>query len=776
MKRANDSSAPCSFPPFSGTSSCLLAGIAALTLRGAQARGLDLVRDGRPAAVIVAAAEAAPAAKTDAKGRPKARNDAEGCEELAVRILIDWVRKITDADLPVVAKAEVDRPALYVGRAAIAAGLKLDDIESPSREGLRVAVDEHRALIAGQNDTATVKAVCRFLEQLGCRYFMEGPIGEVYPRKRDLSVSKLSLAEKPGLRYRNPKGPSWRGGYWKLWNGAGGDAINHAHAWGRYIPKGLFADHPEYFAMDREGRRKEGDWLCTSNPELRALFAREVIAAVEAGTRNPSISPPDGRGYCRCPVCLAQDDPKVVEPSSGAVSVSRRYADFFDDVARRVAKVHPESVLSFYCYADYTQPPALGRRLSTNLCAVIAPIRYCRLHPLGHAGCPSRMQQVEMVEGWAREAARLGYYNYTYNLADATLPFFKFTAFRKELPWLADRGLDMMTLEVLSNWHIYGPQVYLGLRLAYDPRADAAAIMKDYWIRFYGPGPAPHMEAYWMGIDRALLAYPGHAGGFYGLQEIYTPALAAECRAHLERAAAAARSDPRHAERVALHAAGFESATDYLAVCAAMDRGAFGEALTLYEELMKRLRGLVAKGWANPEYGTSYLERFLGENLRAAAAATAPPARVRAVLPDEWRMAFDPDDQGVTNRYGGSDFDDAAWTAVRTRSQSLSAQGLSRTEIMWFRTRFEAPDTRGRLAMLFVEVDGLADVFVNGRRLDAADPGGSTSAPRRRATFEVDVTPAVRPGANTLAVRVDNRQMSELFLGGLVRPVVLVER
>src|SRR4029079_9584371 len=188
--------------------------------------------------------------------------------------------------------------------------------------------------------------------------------------------------------------------------------------------------------MGADGQRKPGGWLCTSNPQLREHFANGVIAAIESGTKHPSLSPTDGRGYCQCPACKAQDDPKSIEPSSGTVAVTNRYVDFFDDIARRVAIKHPESVLSFYCYADYTQPPTVRRKLSPNLCAVIAPIRYCRLHEIGHAGCASRMQQVEMTDGWAGVASRLGYYNYMYNLADGTLPFFKFTACQKDFPWL----------------------------------------------------------------------------------------------------------------------------------------------------------------------------------------------------------------------------------------------------------------------------------------------------------------------------------------------------
>ncbi|MCX7006988.1 MAG: DUF4838 domain-containing protein, partial [Kiritimatiellaeota bacterium] len=172
-----------------------------------------------------------------------------------------------------------------------------------------------------------------------------------------------------------------------------------AHSWGGYVSPSLFDTHPEYFAMGADGQRKAGGWLCTSNPGLREHFASNVVAAIEGGRRNPSLSPTDGRGYCQCPACRAQDNPQAVEPSSGTVSMSNRYVDFFDWVARRVGRKHPESVLSFYCYADYTQPPTSHRPLATNLCAMIAPIRYCRLHPIGQPGCATREQQLAMIGG-----------------------------------------------------------------------------------------------------------------------------------------------------------------------------------------------------------------------------------------------------------------------------------------------------------------------------------------------------------------------------------------
>lgn len=744
-----------------------LAAAVALVVLAAPAPAADIVVGGQPVAAIVVNG---PLEAPKAKGKAKA----PGGDVAAARLLADWLHKMTGAAVPVQDQIPVRGTVIFVGKAAEQAGLKLDDIDSPTKEGVRIVVEANRILIAGQSEAATLKAVCRLLEHLGCRYFMDTPLGEVFPTGPNLSVAPVTITEKPGLLYRNPKGPSWMGGHWKAWNGAGGEDFAHAHSWGRYIPKGLFAEHPEYFAMGADGKRKDGDWLCTSNPGAREVFARGVVGVIKGGVKNPSISPPDGRGYCHCPACKAQDDPKVIEPSSGTVAVSTRYADFFDDVARRVAKEAPGSTLSFYVYADYTQPPTRTTKLAPNLCAVIAPIRYCRLHALGDPACPSRKQQVEMIDGWAKVAPKLGYYNYMYNLADATFPMFKFTPCKVEFPALADRGLAFMTIEVLSNWYLYGPQIYLSLRMAYDPRLDPVAVMDDYYAKFYGPAAAP-MKAYWTGIDEATTKLGNHAGGFYGLGAVYTAEFRRACESRLKQAADAA-GDTVYGERVKLHAAGFRNVTEYQAISDAMAAGDFRAAKATYDAMTARIDALAAKRHANPEYGTAYLRRFLSKAIDGGVVATAAPAKVVSVLPDRWKFTRDPADDGEAKGFARADHDDSKWRPVATYTNTLSGQGVDENAVLWYRTTVRIPEGKGRFALVFPEVDGPATVFVNGK---AAEPVPLLPNPKggplpRRAPFQVPFA-AARGSDVVVAVRVDNRKISELFLGGILRPVVLVE-
>ncbi len=608
---------------------------------------------------------------------------------------------------------------------------------------------------------------------------MDSELGEVYPTNKTLSVGALDLTDSPGFLHRNAKGPSWRGydqALWTIWNGQGGIELTHAHSWGGYVPDSLFATHPDFFAMKADGSRAAKGWLCTSNAEMRDYFADGVLKKIAGGHLNPSLSPTDGRGYCQCPACRAQDDPTEIEPSSGTVSMSPRYVDFFNAIGAKVAAKAPDSILSFYCYADYTQPPP-GVKCAPNLCAFIAPIRYCRLHGMNNPNCPSCQQERSMIEGWARAADKIGYYEYNYDLAESTVPLSRISVLKHDIPYLKSKGCIGLTIEVLSNWHIYGPQIYLAQRLAYSPDANTDAVMDDYFLKFYGPKAGPLMKDYWMGIDRAQVNLNCHSGSFFAVNLIYTPEFLAQCGQLLKRAAEAAADDKNYAARVALHAEGFKSAEEYMQIVNAMNAGNFAEAKNVYSKMIPRLEQLGKERCANPEYATSYLKRFISKGIEAGAAATAEPNKMLAVLGDEWRFNWDEKDEGVAAGYAKPEFDDAAWKRVATFSKTLDAQGLpDKLTVLWYRSEFTVPAQHRKLGLFFTQIDGIAEVYINGVKAEAVNEGPAAGPKKRGTTFEVDISAAAHEGKNAVAVRVDHSRMTELSLGGILRPVVLIDK
>ena len=187
------------------------------------------------------------------------------------------------------------------------------------------------------------------------------------------------------------------------------------------------------------------------------------------------------------------------------------------------------------------------------------------------------------------------------------------------------RGCVGINLETLTNWQIYGPHIYLSIRLAYDPAADADAIMDDYFAEFYGPKAGPAMKQYWLGIDRAFDQLACESGSFFALHLVYTDEFLKECRQRLDQAAAAARGDAGYAARVEMASEGLKNAEQYLALRRALNTGDIPAAQGIYENLLSRSVAHQQTKLGN-HYTVGYLERFVGTHVAAAAAATAAPA------------------------------------------------------------------------------------------------------------------------------------------------------
>jgi hypothetical protein len=403
--------------------------------------------------------------------------------------------------------------------------------------------------------------------------------------------------------------------------------------------------------------------------------------------------------------------------------------------------------------------------------AWIAPIRYSRFHRIGSPNSASTTQLAEVIDGWAAAAERIAYRTYNYNLAECLVPFSKLSVWKHDIPYLKKKGCIGINLESLANWEIYGPHLYQSIRLAYDPAADSDAMMEDYFTKFYGPLAGPFMKQYWLSIDDAFANMKCESGSFYALHLVYTPQLLERLDGLMKQASKAASQNETHSARVAMASEGLKNAVQYIQMRDAMNRGDFAAAKKVYDELYARNEVEESKGYGN-RYSLNYLKRFVGTHVLAGAEATAPPNKVLQVLPDRMKLTYDPADDGIAQGYHRPGFDDSKWTQAATYGNTLNAQGLPDTKsIMWYRTSINAPAAQGRLSLFFTEVDGQAvTVYINGSEAASLDKDA------RRQPFEVDITDVVKPGRNAVAIKVDHRKITELSLGGIIRPVLLIEK
>lgn len=735
------------------------------------------------ALVCLMAGLAAPAAFADVtivkEGKPVAKIYSYDDGKSAVADLVNYIEQISSAKLEAKAlkkgeKPAADAPVIAVGALALDLGLSQPP-QTISKDGYTLQVKGNQVLLAGEDDHSTFYASTHLLETLGCRWFFDNPIGTVIPESKTITLKDVTISEKPDFLSRNIWGSNWPAASWCAHNRTGGLAMDMGHNWG-WLPKDSFKDHPEWFAL-RGGKRTNGSWVCTSNPEVAKAFAQSIIAKAKEekakgrqGAMSVSVSPPDGTGYCECDKCVALDHPDYLEPSSGRPAVSDRYLKFFIDIAQQVQKEEPDVVINFYAYADYTRPPKEVMKAPSNLVAWVAPIRFCRLHSLDNSLCEPRHRCKDVVDGWAKSMSRIGWREYNYNLAECTVPFSKISVWKQDLPYMKKIGCVGLNIESLVYWHLNGVNTYLAAKMAWNADLNVDQVMDDFYTKFGGKA-GPYIKAYWTRIDEAYRTTDAHAGSFYAIPAVWTDALVKACQADLDAAMEAADNDLIR-QRVEMFQLGLDNAKLYLAQRDATNHCDFVKAKSVYDQWMANMDNILAKK-IHPvaEYKYGYANRFQEPTVQAGYVRVTDDCKLVVQLPDEWLFRYDAKKEGENLGWGGKEFiSTEGWQKVKTYSAGLDQQQVpEQLTWMWYRTTFKAPADLGNkpLHLWFGEVDGRAvKVYLNGQLVG--------EFPGKRMPGEVDITGKLLPGAdNVVAVVVDHSAISELALGGILKPVMV---
>ncbi len=128
-----------------------------------------------------------------------------------------------------------------------------------------------------------------------------------------------------------------------------------------------------------------------------------------------------------------------------------------------------------------------------------------------------------------------------------------------------------------------------------------------------------------------------------------------------------------------------------------------------------------------------------------------------------WDFRFDPDDEGRTRGWGAG-FAEGRPIAVPASWNDQFEDGRDFLGPAWYQASFTLPDRRRehRHALRFGSVNYLADVWLNGEPLGSHEGG--------HLPFEFDIGARLRPGRNTVVVRVDGALAPDRVPPGNVPP------
>ena len=772
----------------------------------ANAKPLTIVEDGKSQAVIQVAA-----------GQPKAKKAAEAIQK--------YIQKMSGATLEIIdegAKSDA-KINIYVGhtKAAAKRSLKIPTGFAPSvrddvfeEEGYILKTKRKDIFIAG-NETdvykGTIYGAYAFLELLGCRWYFPGAWGEVVPEKKTVVVPHLDVLSKPDFALRGiglnpgwvPMTPQDHTEY-KEWTEK--IAFDSRGDSGKYYPlvgdgflgillppDKYFKDHPEYYAMNKKGKRVigEGDilhttMLCLSNPNVYTEILKNLKTAIaekhdEQGPNTHrisrhgiGISPPDGSPYCYCDACdKASQKFENIQLVYGP-QMSEEYYGF----ASKLARAFPEKFVATMAYSLRELAPQ-GVTLPKNLAVMYAPIAGCALHDNKDKSCWRRIEYIKNLRQYRKQTAHIYLYEYHPDfLTGLFIPERQTANVTVNFPLYKEMDIKGLSAEGRKAFMQTWTSFYVMGKLLWDADTDVAALKKELYFDLFGAEAGPHLQAWWDAVEAHLGAATIHLHEDFMLNNVYTVAFTSSIQKHIDAALAAGGTATQKARVVAVGKIA-EHLTAYANMEAAAMRLDYATAaaesqrmLDLKHELNKIYSHFISESFPKSKKPPAFVSRGrTNEYKRLLSYTNGDQGNKVGELPLDMKFVRDPYNEGIFSEYYLPEFDDTKWDMRNThllwdaQEEPLDDKGHDYDGFGWYRGTFKVAKSAKGKKVIFHSggVFNEGWVWVNGQYVH--------HEPHKvwwwwNHTFDIDVTDAIKPGkVNQITVRVWNKAE----LGGMLR-------
>ena len=165
-----------------------------------------------------------------------------------------------------------------------------------------------------------------------------------------------------------------------------------------------YHDHPEYYAMNKDGRRPLESYIiqqspCFSNKDAFEIAARNFVQYALGMPERPYtlFGIGDAENSCLCPECLRINGGKPH-------NYSRLFMMFLNRVARELRDRRPNTRVPFGAYADTMAPP-LDVTPEPNIVATYC-VTYQRMPCTLHQDCELNRAGFEEIKAWSRYIGR----------------------------------------------------------------------------------------------------------------------------------------------------------------------------------------------------------------------------------------------------------------------------------------------------------------------------------------------------------------------------------
>jgi hypothetical protein len=456
----------------------------------AEASGLAIVRNGQARAVIVIA------------------GNADGQTTKAASVLVDYVRKSTGAQLPVVSE-RTDRAEeciqIFVGESAtsvdpqIAAG-----VEDLDEQGFLIRSHGDSIAIVGRSVWGTLHGVYDFLERyVGVRWLLPGPDGEDVPQLRDVFVPWEEIREEPAFQYRtispirgspdSPGSMQWHN-EWAQRNklqGAYNDKIRFHHNLHSVFPPEKYGKtHCELYPNCRPPApgQQTGWQPCFTAEGSVEIAASEIIDYFATRPHETffSLGVNDSRGHCEA--SPSHPDYPGRLNSVGLVDMSDIYYAWVNEVVTRVLEVYPDKWFGLLAYYDVMDPPSFP--LHPRVIPFVTKDRMAwideGIRDAGH----------KQMDAWNEVASQVAWYDYMYGANFYVVPRI-FSHVMAENFRYAKHNQVVGTYTEMYHTVLDGPKPWLSARLQWNPDQDVDLLLQEWYERAVGPAAADDLAAFY---------------------------------------------------------------------------------------------------------------------------------------------------------------------------------------------------------------------------------------------------------------------------------------
>jgi len=755
---------------------CLLLpalGLAEPSLKGinsAIGSELVLVKNGRPDATIVTSS-------SPTKNARKAANE-----------LQKYIEKISGAKLPLADDtASISGCLVLVGHSKFTD--RVPNLKIPSgrtknlrEEGFVIRTHGNRLVLAG-NDTepylGTRYAVIEFLHRLGVRWFMPGEMGEIIPKISTLTVSPVNITQRPDFPVRDFWEHS-RGNMasecaeWKIHNKMNPHSVEvfgvpSDGSVAGLLPKEQFEDHPEWFALNKDGTRSK-DHPCMTSEGMIKYFVDGVKANAQKGKAVTAFAPVDGNPRCWCQNCARigncfdgfganNRDP---EPE---YSISNEWFYFVNRILTEVNKEYPDHIIATNGYANRDIPPEMPPEIpfnpSQNLTVMFANICACTIHAYDDPKCWQMQRQGQMIRQWCKLSDKVWIYNYNYTMLvhkGTITPMVH--RIRRNIPLLKQWGVIGFFDQDEADFALSGiPTRLVRARLQWDVETDVDVVLDDFFDKWFGNAASP-MKAYYDALENAFEKAPQHGHEDVILRSIYTESLMSKLDSLIRNAERAAKTE-KEKEHLRIERVIYDHLCEFVAMEKAKRMCNFAQAAN-HAGRMVELQSEMNKispfmGWHPYAVYDCTWEKKRME--KAHAITHGPDGTLVAYLPEVARFRTDPHDDGLYERWQDMPAQGPDWKNIKI-SSGWDAQGHHDEKgrpykgIAWYKFDVGVPaKTQTNNVFLHgLAVVNEAWVWINGRYAGHRPYNMPWFRPH---SMELDVSKLLEPGKkNHITIRV----------------------